>query len=64
MQLEQIGNYAVRLHFDDLHAHGLFTWELLHDLGTNKISHIRRYLKALKAQGLSRDPRTATRSSK
>lgn len=57
MNVERVGNYAVRLQFDDLHSAGLFTWASLYDLGANKISHIRRYLKLLQVQGLSRDPR-------
>ena len=33
MKIEPVGNYAVRLHFDDLHDTGLFTWAYLRELG-------------------------------
>lgn len=57
MQVEAVGNYAVRLQFDDLHGSGLFTWEALHDLGLRQEEHMANYLRLLKDQGLSRDPR-------
>lgn len=57
MRIESIGNYAIRVLFDDLHNTGLYTWAQLYDLGSNKIAHMRTYLKTLKTQGLSRDPR-------
>ena len=56
MGVEAVGNYAVRLQFDDLHGSGLFTWEALHDLGTNQEQHMQEYLKLLQDNGLSRDP--------
>lgn len=56
MQAEPVGRYAVRLQFDDLHGTGLFTWGFLHELGRNKFTHMRRYIQALREQGLSRDP--------
>ncbi len=31
--IEPVGNYAVRLIFDDGHATGLYTWDYLHELG-------------------------------
>ena len=31
--VEPVGNYAVRLVFDDLHDTGIYSWEYLHDLG-------------------------------
>ena len=62
MGVERVGNYALRFKFDDLHSTGLYTWAQLHDLGKNKIAHIRAYLKLLRSQGLSRDPRAQTSS--
>jgi DUF971 family protein len=32
-RLEPVGNYAVRVVFDDGHDTGLFTWDYLHELG-------------------------------
>ena len=56
MEIEPVGNYAVRLIFDDLHDSGLFTWEYLHDLGATQDRRWAAYLDALATQGLSRDP--------
>ena len=56
MEIEPVGNYAVRLVFDDLHDTGLFTWEYLHELGRQYDRRWPAYLAALAAQGLSRDP--------
>jgi DUF971 family protein len=56
MEIEPVGNYAVRLVFDDLHDSGLFTWDYLHELGATYDRRWAAYLAALSAQGLSRDP--------
>ena len=56
MDVEQVGNYAVRLKFDDLHDSGIFSWQTLYDYGLRKDELWADYLAALKAQGLSRDP--------
>lgn len=56
MKLEAVGNYAVRIDFDDLHDTGIFTWQYLHELGREQESRWARYLKELQEAGLSRDP--------
>ncbi len=56
--IEPVGNYAVRLTFDDLHDTGIFTWEYLHELGTEQEARWQAYLDRLAARGLSRDPPT------
>jgi DUF971 family protein len=56
MDVEPVGNYAVRLKFDDLHDTGIFSWQTLYDYGTRKDELWDAYLMALTAQGLSRDP--------
>ena len=56
MGLEQVGNYAVRIKFDDMHDTGIFSWSTLYDYGTRKNELWNDYLVAIKAQGLSRDP--------
>jgi DUF971 family protein len=40
-----VGNYALRLLFDDGHSTGLYTWTLLHDLGGNFRRNWARYLE-------------------
>jgi DUF971 family protein len=54
LRLEPIGNYAVRIVFDDLHDTGLFSWAYLYELGREQAERWQRYLDALAAAGLSR----------
>lgn len=56
MNLEPVGNYAVRIAFDDLHDSGIFSWAYLYELGVDQEARWANYLAALSAQGLSRDP--------
>jgi DUF971 family protein len=51
-----VGNYAVRLVFDDLHSTGIFGWDYLHDLGRNHASYWQEYLDELAAKNMTRDP--------
>lgn len=55
LSLEPVGNYAVRIGFDDGHDTGLYAWELLHKLGRDHARIWAGYLDALKAKGLNRD---------
>lgn len=54
--IEPVGNYAVRLTFDDGHDTGIFSWSYLHELGREQASRWAAYLAALQSKGLSRDP--------
>ena len=56
MDLEPVGNYAVRIMFDDLHSTGMYSWRYLHYLGRNQERLWAAYLDALAQQGLSREP--------
>ena len=56
IDLESVGNYAVRITFDDQHDTGIYSWDLLSELGHRQDELWRRYLAALKEKGLSRDP--------
>jgi DUF971 family protein len=51
-----IGNYAVRLVFDDLHDTGIFGWEYLRELGRNYARYWQDYLDELAAKNMTRDP--------
>jgi DUF971 family protein len=53
--LDPVGNYAVRIIFDDGHDTGLFTWTYLRQLGDERETRWAGYLAELKAKGLSRD---------
>jgi DUF971 family protein len=54
--IEPVGNYAVRIMFDDLHDTGIFSWSYLYQLGVEYEQRWRAYLEALAANGLSREP--------
>jgi|TARA_B110000305_G_C18919513_1_gene394442 DUF971 family protein len=50
-EIEAVGNYAVKLIFDDGHNTGLYTWEYLYELGIEKDNYWINYLDALKKAG-------------
>jgi DUF971 family protein len=54
--VEPVGNYAVRLVFDDGHDTGIYSWRYLHELGSEQEQRWRAYLAALAKAGLSREP--------
>ena len=56
MRIDPVGNYAVRLAFDDLHDTGIYSWSYLYELGRDQSIRWQAYLDALTAKGLSRDP--------
>jgi DUF971 family protein len=56
IEVHPVGNYAVRLVFDDLHGSGIFSWEYFHDFGRNLDRYWEEYLDELADKGLSRDP--------
>jgi DUF971 family protein len=52
--MKPVGNYALQIFFDDAHNSGLFTWDMLYDLGKNYESYWADYLDCLKAAGHTR----------
>ena len=56
LELHPVGNYAVRLVFDDLHSTGIFSWDYLFELGQNREQYWRDYLDELQQKNLSRMP--------
>jgi DUF971 family protein len=54
--IEPVGNYAIRIRFDDKHDTGIFSWAYLHELGARHKEKWDAYLAALLYRGLSRDP--------
>ena len=54
VRLEPVGNYAVRIVFDDGHDTGLFVWDYLRELGENREARWQDYLQDLAAKHLSR----------
>lgn len=54
LEIHPVGNYAVRLVFDDMHSTGIFSWDYLFDLGRNRERYWREYLGELADKKLSR----------
>lgn len=54
-RVEPVGNYAVRLVFDDGHSSGIYTWGYLHTLGVERESRWQVYCDELERKGLTRD---------
>ena len=52
--IEPVGNYAVRLVFDDGHNTGLYTWQLLYELGRDRETNWARYLERCAQAGITR----------
>ena len=50
-----VGNYAVRITFDDGHDTGIYSWSLLQDYAARQDSLMADYLDRLDTLGLSRD---------
>ena len=53
-ELEPVGNYAVRIVFDDGHSTGLYAWSYLQLLGVEKDKRWAEYLRELEQKGLNR----------
>ena len=54
--VEPVGHYAVRLVFDDLHDTGIYSWQVLAELGRHQETLWPACLAAIEEAGLSRDP--------
>jgi DUF971 family protein len=55
LSVDPVGNYAVKIGFDDMHSTGIYSWTFLHDLGVNAERRLQDYLDDLQAKGLDRD---------
>lgn len=55
-QIEPIGSYAVRLIFSDGHNSGIYSWDVLYDLGIHQEKNWASYLDELAKAGVSRTP--------
>ena len=53
--VEPVGNYAVKLIFDDMHDTGIYGWDYLYKLGAEQPERWQAYLDELAAKGLSRE---------
>ena len=52
--IEPVGNYAVVFKFDDNHDTGIYSWDLLYELGINKEKYWQAYLDRLSEAGYQR----------
>lgn len=59
--IEPVGNYALRLVFSDGHDSGIYSWDLLYNLGLHRDELWQEYLQQLEAQGHSRDIDTTSK---
>ncbi len=57
LEIEPVGNYAIRIKFDDLHDTGIYSWRYLRELGLEQEKRWRSYLAALEKAGLTREPK-------
>jgi DUF971 family protein len=55
ISVDPVGNYAVRLGFDDMHSTGIYSWAFLRDLGEHAGRRFQEYLDDIRAKGLDRD---------
>ena len=53
-QIEPVGNYAIKLVFDDGHQTGIYSWSYLYDLGKNREQYWQDYLTVLRNAGHAR----------
>ncbi len=53
-KIDQVGNYAIQLFFDDNHDTGIYSWDTLYNLGKNMDENWKNYLEELKAAGHER----------
>ena len=56
LEVLPVGNYAVRLVFDDMHSTGIYGWNYLRELGRNHERYWQDYLDELATKNLTRDP--------
>lgn len=54
MKIEPVGNYAVRITFDDMHNTGIFSWSYFRELGQNKEERWAEHLSELAEKGMVR----------
>lgn len=55
MSIDTVGNYAIRISFDDMHSTGIYSWSFLSETGRHAEKRFQSYLDDLAAKGLDRD---------
>ncbi|MGU9977630.1 MAG: gamma-butyrobetaine hydroxylase-like domain-containing protein [Candidatus Oxydemutatoraceae bacterium WSBS_2016_MAG_OTU14] len=54
ISIEPVGNYAIRLVYDDGHSSGIYSWDYLYQLGASQLQNWQRYLARLAEAGFER----------
>jgi DUF971 family protein len=62
LEVLPVGNYAVRLVFDDMHSTGIYDWNYLAALGRNRAQYWQDYLDELASKNLTREAPARRRS--
>ncbi len=57
LEIEPVGNYAIRITFDDLHDTGIYSWQYLYAIGRDRETLWAQYLAEIEKRGLKRDPK-------
>ncbi len=55
VSIEPIGNYAIKLIYSDAHNSGIYSWDYLYELGSEKVSKWQQYLQRLADNGTVRN---------
>ena len=55
LEVIPVGNYAVRLVFDDMHSTGIYGWDYLRELGANRDKYWQDYLDELASKNMRRE---------
>ena len=55
LEVVPVGNYAVRLVFDDMHSTGIYGWDYLRELGANRDKYWQDYLDELASKNMRRE---------
>lgn len=56
VNIEPVGQYAIRIHFDDTHDTGIFSWDILYQFGIEQEAMWVDYMEELGELNLTRDP--------
>ena len=63
LAVQPIGNYAVKLGFDDMHDTGIYGWDYLYLLGAEYCDRWQTYLRELAERGLDRERRGSAQAT-
>ena len=63
LEVLPVGNYAVRLTFDDMHSTGIFSWDYLAELGRNHDRYWQDYIDELATKNMTREPPASQRKT-